>query len=241
MLETALLVGGAFGIRHAFEPDHVAAVSTLVDGDRRSVSTGAAWGIGHSIPVIALGGLFLLLDVEIPAAVGAGFEVLVAGILVLLGVRAIAGREAAGVALLRRLRSDVDGRHGSEDVHGSDDGHGSEDGHGEDHWHLTVAGRQVGIAHSHADEESFAVGVIHGLAGSGGVVVALVAASSTVSGGAGFLAGFSVATVCSMALASWGWGFVVERTNALRVVAGVTSVAVGLLLVLETTGVAGAL
>ncbi|MFC6726922.1 high-affinity nickel-transporter protein, partial [Halobium palmae] len=89
MLETALLVGGAFGIRHAFEPDHVAAVSTLVDEDRRSISTGAAWGIGHSLPVIALGALFLLLDVEIPAAVGTGFELLVAGVLIALGVRAI--------------------------------------------------------------------------------------------------------------------------------------------------------
>lgn len=80
--------------------------------------------------------------------------------------------------------------------------------------------------------------MIHGLAGSGGVVVTLVAASSTVSGGAGLLAGFAAATVASMALASWGWGRVVGWTDALRVVAGVASVAVGVLLALETVGVA---
>ncbi|MFC6838395.1 hypothetical protein [Halomarina ordinaria] len=49
MLEGALLVGGAFGMRHAFEADHLAAVATLVEDGERPVSTGAAWGIGPSI------------------------------------------------------------------------------------------------------------------------------------------------------------------------------------------------
>lgn len=223
MFETALLVGGAFGVRHAFEADHLAAVATLVDRDDRPASTGAAWGLGHSIPILALGGLFLALDVRIPSAVAAGFELLAACILVVLGVRAVVGRESFGAALLRRVRSGDGGRTDGEHRHR----------------HVTVAGRQIGFAHSHADEESFGVGVVHGLAGSGAVVVALVAASSSTLDGAGFLAGFSAATVAAMAAASWGWGRAVGRTDALRVVAGVVSVAVGLLLMAEVTGLAG--
>jgi hypothetical protein len=218
MFETALLVGGAFGVRHAFEADHVAAIATLVEDGDRPVSTGAAWGIGHSIPILVLGALFLALDLQIPSAVATGFEVLVALILIALGVRVIAGRHALGTTLLRHIHTDS--------TEQSDTGH----------LHLSLGTRQVGFTHSHADEESFAVGIVHGLAGSGGVVVALAAASPTVTGGAGFLTGFSIATVLSMGLASWGLGRLLGRTTLLRVVSGVASVAVGVLLFAEIVG-----
>ena len=63
MLELPFLVGGLFGVRHAFEADHVAAVATLVEDDDRPVTAGLAWGVGHCLPVLALGGLFLALGV----------------------------------------------------------------------------------------------------------------------------------------------------------------------------------
>lgn len=219
MLETTLLVGGAFGVRHAFEADHVAAVATLVEDEDRPASTGAAWGIGHSLPILALGAVFLALDVQIPSSVATAFEVVVALVLVALGVRAIAGRDAFGSIVARHIHGDAD----------------AEDG--DAHRHLTVAGRSVGLTHSHADEESFAVGIVHGFAGSGGVVVVLASAAPTTIDGAGFLVGFAVATVASMGIATWGWGRAVGRANALRVVAGVASVVVGALLFAETVGV----
>lgn len=217
-LGTGFLVGGAFGARHAFEADHVAAVATLVEDGDRPATTGAAWGVGHSLPILALGAVFLALDVHVPDALATAFEVLVAVILVALGVRVLAGREALGLALLRHV-------HG----HDGDDAAGG-------HRHLAVAGTKVGLAHSHADEESLAVGVVHGLAGSGGVVVALAAAAPTVAGGTAFLAGFAVASVAAMGLAAWAWGRVVGLTGALRVVAGLASVAVGALLFAEIAG-----
>jgi hypothetical protein len=220
MFEIAFLVGGAFGARHAFEADHVAAVATLVEDEARPATTGAAWGIGHSVPILVLGGVFLLLDLQIPAAVGTAFEVVVAGILVALGVRVIAGREALGASILRHIH----------------DGNGTRNG-GE-HRHVSVGGREIGLTHSHADEESFAVGIVHGLAGSGGVVVALAAAAPTIADGAGFLVGFAVASVLTMAVASLVWGRLVGHTDRLRIVAGVGSVAVGLLLFAEIAGVA---
>lgn len=220
MFGTALLVGGAFGVRHAFEADHLAAVATLVEDAERPASTGAAWGLGHSIPILSLGVLFLALDLQIPASVATGFEFVVAVILVVLGVRVIAGREALGTTMLRHIHPRNAAQ--PESVHR----------------HLTVGARHVGLTHSHADEESFAVGIIHGFAGSGGVVVALAAAAPTVSDGALFLTGFSVATIVTMAIASWGWGRGVTRTASLRTIAGFASVAVGLLLIAELLGVA---
>jgi hypothetical protein len=236
MLETALLVGGAFGVRHAFEADHVAAVATLVEEEGRSASTGAAWGVGHSIPILALGALFLALDLRVPADVATAFEAVVAVVLVALGLRAVAGREALGLSLLRHVHGDGS-THAEHDDHGHDHGHSHDhDDHG--HHHVTVAGREVGLTHSHADGASFAVGVVHGLAGSGGVVVALAAAAPTAADGVGFLIGFAGATVAAMGLAAWGWSRAVGHTGVLRVVAGVASIAVGLLLVAEVSGLA---
>lgn len=82
------------------------------------------------------------------------------------------------------------------------------------------------------------MGVVHGLAGSGGVVVALAAAAPTAADGAGFLLGFAGATVAAMGLAAWGWSRAVGRAGILGVVAGVASIAVGLLLFAEVAGVA---
>jgi len=238
MLGTALLVGGAFGVRHAFEADHVAAVATLVEAEDRPASTGAAWGVGHSLPILALGALFLALDLRVPPAAATGFEVIVAFVLVALGARAVAGREALGLSLLRHVHgTDADADHEHRHGGGHDHDHEHEADHEGGHLHLTVAGRDVGLTHSHADEESFAVGVVHGLAGSGGVVVALAAAAPTAADGAGFLLGFAAATVVAMALAAWGWGRAVGRADTLRAVAGLASIAVGLLLFAEILGV----
>jgi ABC-type nickel/cobalt efflux system permease component RcnA len=248
MLGTALLVGGAFGVRHAFEADHVAAVATLVEEGNRPASTGAAWGVGHSIPILLLGALFLALDLRVPTAVATAFEAVVAVVLVALGVRAVAGREALGLSLLRHVHGDghAHGDEGNEHGHAhthdehahGDDEHAHEHARapGEGHLHLTVLGREIGLTHSHADDASFAVGVVHGLAGSGGVVVALVAAAPTAADGAGFLLGFAVATVVAMGLAAWGWSRAVARAGTFRVLAGIASIGVGLLLFAEVVG-----
>ena len=174
MLEVPFLVGGLFGMRHTFEADHVAAVAALVEDGNRPVTAGLAWGLGHCLPVLALG-------VELPPLATRAVEFAVAVLLVLLGVRVLFDRD-------------------------------------------------------HTDEASFLVGIVHGFAGSGGVVVALTAAAGSTLAGAGFLAGFSVATVVGMGLASWGVGRAVGRLRPLRLVAGLASVAVGLLLGLETLG-----
>jgi hypothetical protein len=99
-----------------------------------------------------------------------------------------------------------------------------------------VAGRRIGLLHSHEDEESLAVGVIHGLAGSGGVVIALAAAAETTVGGTAFLLGFALASVLAMGIAAWVWGQAIGQSHTLRLVAGGASVFVGLLLFTEIVG-----
>ncbi|MFB6079011.1 MAG: high-affinity nickel-transporter protein [Halarchaeum sp.] len=211
MLTSALVVGGAFGVRHAFEADHLAAVATLAEEDG-AAATGMAWGVGHSVPVLGLGGAFVALDVSVPPAVSAVFEGVVALVLIALGARVLLGRESLGAAVVRH-------------VHGRTE-----------HRHVTVQGRGIGLTHTHAAEESFAVGVVHGLAGSGGVVVLLAAAAP--ADGTGFLVGFALATVAAMGVAASGWGVLDACVPHLRAFAGVASVAVGVLLLAETLGVA---
>lgn len=88
-----IVLGILVGLRHAFEPDHLSAVSTLV-GETHSVPHGALlgvlWGVGHTISLVVVGVILALVDATLPARAGVAFELGVAVMLLLLGVRAIA-------------------------------------------------------------------------------------------------------------------------------------------------------
>ena len=216
-ITTAIVAGTLVGVRHTLEPDHLAAISTLVgeDGTTRPVMIGTSWGIGHSLPILVVGLLFTFAGMTIPDAVSALFEVLVGALLVYLGARMLV--EASDRVGIR--------------AH-------SHDGH--DHRHLAVGSRSVGPFHSHLDGESFLVGIVHGLAGSGVVVVSLVAAAPTVATSLTFLVTFAVISVLSMGTLSLLWGRVLGTgaKRALEVGAGLACVAIGLnLLAAETVGV----
>jgi cytochrome c biogenesis protein CcdA len=86
------LLGIANGIRHALEPDHVAAISTLVAEERsarRSATFAAMWGIGHGAMLLVVGGTLVLLRTRMPERIEQLFELAVSLMLVLLGGRAI--------------------------------------------------------------------------------------------------------------------------------------------------------
>src|SRR6266699_1118791 len=85
-----LAIGGLLGLRHAFEPDHLAAVSTLatMPGGRRLWSAarlGLIWGLGHTVTVGAVALLVLVLGVQLPARLWPTAELVVAALLILLG------------------------------------------------------------------------------------------------------------------------------------------------------------
>src|SRR3954471_1593891 len=103
-LTTGLLLGFLLGMRHALEPDHLAAVSVLVT--RRGTASagavlGAIWGIGHTLALFAVGCSLAALGARIPPRLAASFELLVAAMLVTLGLRAIL-RDREGAAHHRK-------------------------------------------------------------------------------------------------------------------------------------------
>jgi len=98
LLSVALL-GFLLGMRHATDPDHVVAITTIVSQQRsllRAARTGVLWGIGHTTTIILVGGAIILLKVQlsaIPARVGLSLEFAVAVMLVVLGLLTLAGGE----------------------------------------------------------------------------------------------------------------------------------------------------
>lgn len=205
-----VVAGGVFGVRHALETDHLAAIATLVEEDGRSSAVGLSWGVGHCIPIVALGLLAWFLDVQLPAGVLTAVEILVGLVLVYYGVR-----------MLYRV---VDDAEISSHVH---------DGSG--HAHLDVGWLSLGFTHQHFDGDSLAIGVLHGVAGSGALVVLLVASASTQASAFAFLAGFCLLTVVTMGVVSTVWGTVVGTmyTTYLEGAAGLFGIGAGLLLVAE--------
>ncbi|WP_416841119.1 high-affinity nickel-transporter protein [Haloferax sp. DFSO52] len=214
-LAAALVAGGVVGIRHALEIDHLAAVTSMVDGDEPPGFVGASWGVGHSIPIVAVGLLFVVLDVRLPASVTHVFELAVGAVLVGLGVRMLL--RAANVSVPTLRGHDHDERR---------------------HHHLAFGDVALGTKHSHVHDESFAVGILHGFAGSGALVVVMVSAAPGMGQAIAFLSAFSLLTVATMATVSvlWRRSMALGGTRVLRAAAGVVSIAAGTVLVVEHVG-----
>ena len=90
---TILAVGFLLGMRHATDPDHVIAVSTIV-GERsipKAALIGILWGCGHTITIVAVGAAIIMFGLAISARVGLTMEFSVGLMLILLGVLNLTG------------------------------------------------------------------------------------------------------------------------------------------------------
>src|SRR5688500_15823099 len=88
MLLAVLLAGFLLGMRHATDPDHVIAVSTIVTRFRsigRAAGVGALWGVGHTATILLVGGSIIVFRVTIPPRLGLGMGLIVATMLIVLG------------------------------------------------------------------------------------------------------------------------------------------------------------
>ena len=98
-LLAVVVLGFLLGMRHATDPDHVVAVTTIVAQQRslaRAVRTGVLWGVGHTATICLVGGAIIVLKVQlssIPPRVGLTMEFAVAVMLVVLGLLTLAGSE----------------------------------------------------------------------------------------------------------------------------------------------------
>lgn len=178
-----LAIGGLLGLRHAFEPDHLAAVSTLATrpGGRRLWSAarlGLIWGLGHTVTVGAVALLVLVLGVQLPARLWPAAELVVAGLLVLLGSMVI-WRHVRGRWHMHAHAHTAAAPHFHLHSHAADPSHG--------HAHATVDARR-----------SLGFGIAHGLAGSGAIAALLVAAVPDTMSRLVYFAAFSAGTIVGM-------------------------------------------
>lgn len=232
-LGVVLLVSLLLGLRHASDPDHLAAVTTLIASDRDGAGVrkaglmGLFWGMGHGTTLVLIGLPLVLLNRYLPEPVGMVAEVAIGGIIVFLAVR-----------LLLRWRR------GHFHVHE----HRHDGGELHTHVHAHSATGETAHEHHHAVTlrtplSSYGVGLVHGVGGSGGLTLLLL---STISDGAratGALLVFALGTAISMAVLSTVFGLVIAggpvARNFERVapVLGVLSAAFGVWYALGALGV----
>jgi len=210
-----LLLGVAMGARHALDPDHLAAVSVLAadaPGARRGALLGALWGVGHAAALLGTGVVLAALAAELPPAACDAFELAVAAMLFGLGARAVR----------RALR---DGAGGPPRRHAH--GRGSHD-HAGPRAHVHLARRTLAL-------RPLAVGVVHGLAGSGALTALVVARLPSPQLRFAYLALFSAGSIVGMCalsgLAGWPLARIARHPRAERLLlgtVGAVSAALGL-------------
>src|ERR1700694_553868 len=89
-----VLLGFFLGMRHATDPDHVIAVTTIVSRERtirHAALIGALWGLGHTVTILAVGSAIILFKLTIPPRLGLSMELSVGLMLILLGVLNLTG------------------------------------------------------------------------------------------------------------------------------------------------------
>ena len=176
-------LGFLLGLRHALDVDHLAAVSTIVSARRslwRSALVGVVWGLGHTASLLAVAVVLIALHAEIPEVVGQLFEFGVAVMLVALGIR-----------LLHSVA-----RGGALHAHVHDHG-----GHGHLHPHLHPPGF-ADHDHGPGHRRPFVIGLVHGLAGSGSLMLAVAATISDPVLAVAYVTVFGVGSIGGMAVTS---------------------------------------
>lgn len=221
-----LLLGLITGLRHSMEADHIAAVSTIVaTGERqnrlrRAPLLGVLWGLGHTASLFAAGFAVLLLAVSIPEKMSGTLEFGVGIMLVFLGVTTLTGFKVG------RFVRGMFGRHTHEHVHVHED---------------------TGIVHSHDHDhndhrhghKSLLVGMVHGMAGSGALMLVVLSAINSVPLGLAYIALFGAGSIASMAAMSTLIGLPFAKVRhlklnlVLRYVAAVITLAIGAGLIYE--------
>ena len=208
-LSTAFLLG----LEHSFEPDHIAAVSTIVTQHRsivKSMLAGSFWGFGHTAVLLFAGFLVIILKVELHSQF---FNFLVGTMLVVMGVWTIRNVKKNNIHIHAHEHG------GKRHLHFHSHAHGVES---HDHKHLP-----------------FMVGVVQGLAGSGVLVVLVMSTMGNIIQALLFVVIFGVGTILGMSVfssalslplslnAKWG-----SRIGPLAsMVTGILSVLIGIAVV----------
>jgi cytochrome c biogenesis protein CcdA len=186
-VRSVLILGLLLGMRHAAEPDHLAAVVSMSAGMRDRLSTiirGATWGLGHTVSLLAMGAFTIGLGFAVPRT--SWFERGVGVMLVGLGFNVL--------LRMRRQRIHVH-------LHRHDDGRVHVHAHRHDR--LDVRAELHPQTHHRAfDLRAAGVGMVHGLAGSAALLIAMASAMSSRWTALLYLAVFGLGSIAGMALLS---------------------------------------
>jgi len=246
-LLSIIALGFFLGMRHATDPDHVIAVTTIVSRERtllHAALIGALWGLGHTFTILAVGSAIILFKLTIPPRLGLSLELSVGLMLILLGVLNLTGvlRRAIEWISIRRLGPGAHSHFlfGRWLVHTHD-----EDGEPILMDSSSILGwtpqwwKQFGLFHI---LRPLVVGIVHGLAGSAAVALLVVTAISRSSWAIGYLLIFGIGTVAGMMLITaaialpfaYSLQHYVRLNRGLAMASGFVSVAFGLFLCYQT-------
>lgn len=203
------VVATLLGLRHATDPDHLTAVSTLVlsddrNGTRQAGALGLAWGLGHATTLFAFGLPVVLFRRHLPEQIQRAAEALIGLVIIGLAVR----------LLLRWCRGYF---------HAHSHSHGTVR-HSHPHVHEGRRVDHVAPAHSHGHAAGlgstplagYGIGLVHGTGGSAIVGVLLMGTATTWAHGVVALLLFAAGTAMSMALVSAAFGYALARGPVAR-------------------------
>jgi high-affinity nickel permease len=201
-----MALGFFLGMRHATDPDHVIAVTTIVSRQRsirHAALIGALWGLGHTLTILLVGSAIILFGVVIPPRLGLTMEFSVGLMLILLGILNLSGMMRWITETVTPLQSGGHSHpHGHGDfVHTHAHGHGPErHGHPEEATPVGWMDRTLGRLGWYQILRPLAVGIVHGLAGSAAVALLVLTTIRVPSWAVGYLLVFGIGTVAGMML-----------------------------------------
>lgn len=224
-------VGFSLGLRHTFDADHIIAVSTIASRTGnlfRAGMSGLYWGIGHTLTLFVIGLIFVSLKINIPVKVAHSMEMLVGIMLVILGWTTFKTFKKRKVHVHIHQHKDEIEKHIHYHSHDESETH--------QHEHI-----------SKPERKSFFVGMIHGLAGSGALILLLMPSMNSVTEAALYITVFGSGTILGMVLFAFviGLPFVLLAKRAafaerrLGMIAGILSISFGLFFMFEVAFIEG--
>jgi ABC-type nickel/cobalt efflux system permease component RcnA len=236
-----LALGFLLGMRHATDPDHVIAVTTIVARHRRAAGAaviGAVWGLGHSLTILLVGGGIILFRWVMPGRVGLSMELAVGLMLIVLGIANL-----TGIFQLFNRNHSHSHAHGHGDyVHTHPHSHDPEvHPHRPEQTPLGWLDRQFGGIGLYQLIRPLVVGIVHGLAGSAAVALLVLTTIGNAKWSLLYLLIFGVGTIVGMMLITaaitlpfaYGARLRGRFPGELRVASGLLSVAFGCFLVYQ--------
>jgi high-affinity nickel-transport protein len=210
-----IAIGFFLGMRHATDPDHVIAVTTIVSRQNRisrAALTGVFWGIGHTLTILAVGSAIILFDLVIPARLGLSMELSVGLMLVLLGAMNVMAfvRSALSMKKVSGAATTVHSHHHTHGdyIHTHPHGHAPESHpHKPENTPIARMDSWFGGIGLYRALRPLLIGIVHGLAGSAAVALLVLTTIRNPPWAVAYLLVFGVGTVAGMMLITMSIAF----------------------------------